>query len=187
MLDHAAAAFHEASCKTASAPAERMTFILAGGRNAFGRNLDCFELSCTWCNDLQKRRLPTEPTLVSEQRGTNKVSFTQTFRFNRYIKGDFSDIMSRISSKSKAARGVGFLGMVTLHKAAAIAERAHHKPDKEAHEVKFNYGVCSCEIPLVHAHHRLNSCEARPDNLNLGVSDAATSVPTEGKRVCREQ
>ena len=115
---------------------------------------------------------------------------TYTFRFSRYVEGDFSTIMSSLSSTSKAVSGVGFLGMaavITLHKASAVAERAHHKPDKEAHEVRINRGVCACKRRLVSGRDRTISREARPHDLDLAISNSATSVPTERKSVCREQ
>ena len=49
--------------------------------------------------------------------------------------------MAKYPSITKISSSAGFLGMaavVTLHKAVAIAERARHKPDKDAHEVRSN-------------------------------------------------
>ena len=109
--------------------------------------------------------------------------------------------MNSLSNKSKAASGLGFLGMatvVTMHKAAAIAERAHHKPDKEAHEVKLASCVRACKT-FVHPRARqIESREAMPNDLYLvrsghlnckgiSCSNPATSVLTERKSVCREQ
>ena len=77
--------------------------------------------------------------------------------------------MSSLSNVSRAASGIGFLDMaavVTLHKAAAIAERAHYKQDKEAHEVKVDFSVRVCKISLLRAHDRLKSLETRLNDLN---------------------
>lgn len=42
--------------------------------------------------------------------------------------------------------------VVTLHKAAVITERAHHKPDKDTHEVKCRRGVAPCRMFWMLAH-----------------------------------
>lgn len=58
--------------------------------------------------------------------------------------------MARLPSSKQAASGVGFLGgaaVLTMHKAVHIAERARHKPDKAAHEVRYD-----TQIDVVQAH-----------------------------------
>ena len=167
-LDHAA--LHEASCKTVFAPADCMLNVIGiieGGRIAGGYTCRC----AMTCNSI--RRLHTEPTLVSEQRGTTKISSRRPFAFSRYIEGYFGAIMSSLSSKSKAASGVGFLGIaavVTLHKVAAIAENAHYKPDTEAHEVKLANCVRACKY-FFHLHAaQIESRDAVPNDLHIARS-----------------